>query len=219
MSIKEQCDLVRESLKNYPDVKVVVATKYMTVEQTEELVKNGFYEFGENRTDMFLEKYEHFKNNDKIKWHFFGVVQSRKIRDIVGKITCLHSLDRLSLAIELNKKLTKPLDCFVQVNISEEPNKQGIPANKVKAFIKQLEAYPNIHVVGLMCIAKLTFDETVLKKSFSKMQDLKEEIEEMNLDYAPCHELSMGMSNDYKLALKYGATTLRLGRIFLEGAK
>ena len=219
MSIEKQCELVRESLKNYPDVKVIAATKYMTIEQTEELVKNGFYEFGENRSDMFLEKYEHFKNNKNIKWHFFGVVQSRKIRDIVGKITCLHSLDRLSLAIELNKKLTSPLDCFVQVNISEEPNKQGIPANKVKAFVKQLAQYPNIRVVGLMCIAKLTFDEEVLRKSFRKMRDLKEEIEEMELPYAPCHELSMGMSNDYKIALEYGATTLRLGRIFLEGAK
>ena len=102
---------------------------------------------------------------------------------------------------------------------SEAANKQGIPANKVKAFIKQLAAYPNIRVIGLMCIAKLTFDEDVLRKSFRKMRDLKEEIEEMELPYAPCHELSMGMSNDYKIALEYGATTLRLGRIFLEGAK
>ena len=136
MGIKEQVEIVKESLKDYPDVKVVAATKYMTVEQTEELIKCGIKDFGENRTDMFLEKYEKLKGYKDVNWHFFGVVQSRKIRDIVGKVTCLHSLDRLSLAIELNKKLTKPLDCFVQVNISEEPNKQGIPANKVKTFIK-----------------------------------------------------------------------------------
>lgn len=219
MSIKEQCDLVKNSLVEYPNAKVVVATKYMTIEQTEELYKNGFREFGENRTDMFLEKYEYFKKYKDIKWHFFGVVQSRKIKDIVGKVSCIHSLDRLSLAIELNKKLTEPLDCFVQVNISDEPNKSGIPANKVKTFIKQLEQYQNIHIIGLMCIAKFTFDEDVLKKSFRKMQDLKEEIEEMELPYAPCHELSMGMSNDYKIALKYGASTLRIGRLFLEGEK
>ncbi len=219
MGIKEQAQYVRESLKDYPNVKIVAATKYMTVEQTEELIKCGFKDFGENRTDMFLEKYERLKDYKDINWHFFGVVQSRKIRDIVNKITCLHSLDRLSLAIELNKKLTKPLDCFIQVNISEEANKQGVPANKVKTFVKQLEAYPNIRVVGLMCIAKLTFDEDVLRKSFRKMRDLKEEIEEMNLSYAPCHELSMGMSNDYKIALEYGTTVIRLGRIFLQENK
>lgn len=217
MGIKEQVELVRESLKDYPNVKVVAATKYMSVEQTEELIKCGIKDFGENRSDMFLEKYEKLKEYKDVKWHFFGVVQSRKIKDIVNKISCLHSLDRLSLAIELNKKLTKPLDCFIQVNISDEPNKQGIPVNKVKTFVKQLEAYPKIHVIGLMCIAKMTFDEDVLHKSFRKMRDLKEEIEEMNLPYAPCHELSMGMSNDYKIALLYGATVVRLGRIFLIG--
>ena len=96
-------------------------------------------------------------------------VQTRKIRDIVNKVSCLHSLDRLSLASELNKRLEQPLDCFVQVNISEEPNKQGIPANKVKTFIKQLEKFDKIRVIGLMCIAQLTFDEEILIKSFQKM--------------------------------------------------
>ena len=216
MGIKEQVEIVKESLKDYPDVKVVAATKYMTVEQTEELIKCGIKDFGENRTDMFLEKYEKLKGYKDVNWHFFGVVQSRKIRDIVGKVTCLHSLDRLSLAIELNKKLTKPLDCFVQVNISEEPNKQGIPASKVKTFIKSLSKCQNIRVIGLMCIAKMTYDTEILEDSFAKMKKIKEDIEAMNLEYAPCHELSMGMSNDYKIALKYGATQIRLGRIFLS---
>lgn len=215
MGIKEQVAFVLESLKDYPDIEIIAATKYMTVEQTKEVVECGLTSLGENRTDMFLEKYEALKTNPHIRWHFFGVVQTRKIKDIANRIVCLHSLDRISLAIELDKKLHKPLDCFIQVNISEEVNKQGIPANKVKTFVKQLEAYPKIRVIGLMCIAKLTFDDDVLVKSFQKMQKIKEEIEKMNLPYAPCHELSMGMSNDYKIAVKYGATKIRLGRIFL----
>ncbi|HHZ11597.1 MAG TPA: YggS family pyridoxal phosphate-dependent enzyme, partial [Acholeplasmataceae bacterium] len=182
---------------------------------TKELVAAGITNLGENRTDMFQEKYEALKDNPDIKWHFFGILQTRKIREVANKIHCLHSLDKLSLAIELDKRLNSPLDCFVQVNISEEPNKSGVPVNKVKTFIKQLEKYPKIRVIGLMCIAKLTFDEDILKKSFAKMQKLKEEIESMNLPYAPCHELSMGMSNDYRIAVQYGATKVRLGRIFL----
>ena len=215
MGIKENVIKIQDTLKDYPNVKLVAATKYMNIEQTEELIKQGITDLGENRTDMFLEKYEALKDYD-VNWHFFGCVQTRKIRDIVNKISCLHSLDRLSLASELNKKLEKPLDCFVQVNISEEPNKQGIPANKVKTFVKQLEKFQNIRVIGLMCIAQLTFDEEVLVKSFSKMKKIQLEIEAMNLPYAPCHELSMGMSNDYLIAIKEGATCIRLGRIFLK---
>lgn len=215
MGLKEKVEEVRMTLKDHPNVKLIAATKYMTLEETKAIVEAGIKDLGENRTDMFLMKYNELKDNKDIKWHFFGVVQSRKIKDIANKIDCLHSLDRVSLAIELNKKLNEPLDCFIQVNISEEPNKQGIPANKVKSFVKQLESCPKIRVIGLMCIAKMTFDEEIIRKSFKKMKRLKEEIEELNLSYAPCHELSMGMSNDYKIALEYGTTMVRLGRLFL----
>ena len=180
-----------------------------------QLIEAGVKCIGENRAEIFLEKYEALKDYN-VEWHFFGVLQSRKIKDVVNKIDCLHSLEKLSVAIELDKKLEKPLDCFVQVNISEEPNKQGIPINKVKPFIKSLAKLQNIRVIGLMCIAKLTYDEEILDRQFSRMREAKEEIEAMNLDYAPCHELSMGMSNDYRIALRNGSTTIRIGRRFLS---
>ena len=206
---------VKESLKDYPNVKVVAATKYMTVDETKELVEAGIDEIGENRTDMFLEKYEALKGYN-IKWHFFGTVQSRKIKDVVNKIDCLHSLCKLPTAMELDSRLDKTLDCFIQVNISEDPSKSGIAPTKVKAFIKQLSMCKNIRVIGLMCIAKMTFEDEVLINEFSKMQKLQKEIESLGLDYAPCHELSMGMSNDYLIAVKYGSTCVRLGHIFME---
>lgn len=215
MSIKDQVELVKDSLKDYPHVDVIAATKYMDVAQTKELVAAGITSLGENRTDLFLEKYDALKDNPNLKWHFFGMLQTRKIKDVVNKIDCLHSLERISLAIELDKKLIKPLDCFIQVNISEEPNKQGIPINKVKSFIKQLEPFSKIRIIGLMCIGTFTFDQDVLRKEFQKMQKLQKEIESLKFANAPCHELSMGMSNDYKIALEYGATKIRLGRIFL----
>lgn len=215
MTIKEKVNKIKEELATYGNIKLVVATKYMTIEQTKEIVAAGIHDLGENRTDLFLEKYNALKD-DNINWHFFGVVQSRKVKDIVNRITCLHSLDRLAIAIELDKRLEKPLDCFIQINISEEANKQGIPLNKTKAFVKSLAKCSKIRIIGLMCIAKLTCEVDILKQQFEKMQKMQKEIEAMNLDYAPCHELSMGMSNDYKLALEYGATYIRLGRIFLE---
>lgn len=215
MDFKKKILEIEQETSKYENVKVIAATKYMNIDQTKELVKAGIKCLGENRTDLFLEKYEALKD-ENVEWHFFGVLQSRKIKDVANKIDCLHSLEKLSVAMELDKKLEKPLDCFVQVNISEEPNKQGIPLNKVKTFVKSLSKCTNIRVVGLMCIAKMTYDTEVLEDSFAKMKKMKDEIEAMNLDYAPCHELSMGMSNDYKIALKYGATCIRLGRIFLS---
>ncbi|MBQ7277131.1 MAG: YggS family pyridoxal phosphate-dependent enzyme [Bacilli bacterium] len=206
---------VKDSLKDYPNIKIVAASKYMTVEETRELVLAGIDEIGENRTDMFLEKYEAMKDLN-VKWHFFGTVQSRKIKDVVNKIDCLHSLCKLPTAMELDSRLDKTLDCYVQVNISEEPNKSGVAPAKVKAFIKQLSMCKNIRVIGLMCIAKMTFDDEVLISEFSRMQKLQKEIEDLQLDYAPCHELSMGMSNDYLIAVKYGSTCVRLGHIFME---
>lgn len=215
MRIKEKVAKIKEITDNYPNVKLVAATKYMTIDQTRELIEAGITDFGENRTDLFLEKYEALKDYH-INWHYFGVVQSRKVKDVANRIACLHSLDKISLAMELDKRLLKPLDCFVQVNISEEPNKQGIPITKTKAFIKSLDKCKNIRVIGLMCIAKLTADEQILRDQFSRMQKMQKEVEALNLDYAPCHDLSMGMSNDFQIALEYGATYIRLGRIFLE---
>lgn len=215
MSIKEQVALVKETLLSYPNVKIVAAAKYIGIDQTKELIDAGIYELGENRTDALLEKYDALKEH-KIVWHFFGTLQTRKVRDIINKIDYLHSLDSLSLANEINKRATKPLKCFVQVNISEEPNKSGIEAIKVKGFIKSLEKYPNIEVIGLMTIAKLTYDKELLAGYFKSMKKLRDEIIELGLPYAPCTELSMGMSNDYLIACEHGSTLVRLGRILLK---
>lgn len=216
MGVKEQLKKIKEDIKNYPNVKIVAATKYITVEQTKEVLEAGIKDLGENRTDSFLEKYEAYKQYDDITWHFFGVLQTRKVRSVIDKIDYLHSLDNLSLANEINKRRVTPLKCFVQVNISADPNKSGIDETKVIPFIKSLSKYENIEVVGLMTIAKFTYDEELLENYFKTMQSLKEEVRALNLPYAPCTELSMGMSNDYRYAVKYGATMIRLGRVLLS---
>ena len=183
MVIKEKVAEIREIINKYDNVKLVAATKYMNIEQTREIIEAGVTDLGENRTDLFLEKYEALKDYN-INWHFFGVLQSRKVKDVANRISCLHSLDRPSLAKELDKRLNNPLDCFVQINISEEPNKQGIPLSRTKAFVKSLKDCKNIRIIGLMCIGKLTADTDVLREEFSKMQKMQKEIEAMNLEYA-----------------------------------
>jgi len=215
MGIKEQVATVKQTLLKHPEVRIVAAAKYIGIEQTKELIDAGICELGENRTDSLLEKYDALKEYN-VSWHFFGTLQTRKVRDIIHKIDYLHSLDSLSLANEINKRATGILKCFVQVNISEEPNKSGLEAAKVKPFIKSLEKYPNIQVVGLMTIAKLSYDKELLAGYFKQMKKLQADIIALNLEYAPCCELSMGMSNDYLIAIEHGATIIRLGRILLK---
>lgn len=214
-SLKESIEKVRDSLKDYPEVKIVAATKYVGVDKTKELIENGIKDFGENRADAFLEKYEALIDQD-VTWHFFGVLQARKVRSIIDKIDYLHSLDSLSLASEINKRRKKPLKCFIQVNVSNDPNKSGLDESKVIQFVKSLGKYPNIEVVGLMTICKLTFDDDLLESYFKTMKELQQEVQDLELPYAPCTELSMGMSNDYLIAVKHGATMVRLGRILLN---
>ena len=215
MSLKENVAKVRESLKDYPNIKIVAATKYVDASVAKELIDLGITDLGENRSDAFLEKYEALKD-ENVTWHFFGVLQARKVRLIIDKIDYLHSLDSLSLASEINKRRKEPLKCFVQVNVSNDANKAGIDESKVTSFIKSLAKYPNIEVVGLMTITKLTFYEDLLDGYFTTMKKLQEEVQALNLPYAPCTELSMGMSNDYLIAAKDGATLVRLGRILFN---
>ena len=213
--IKQNVQKVLDSVSNYPNVTIVAATKYVDASIAKEIVQAGIKHLGENRTDAFLEKYELLKDED-ITWHFFGVLQTRKVRAVIDKIDYLHSLDSLSLASEISKRRRTPLNCFVQVNVSEDPNKSGISETKVISFIKSLEKYPNIKVIGLMTITKLTFDEDLLESYFRTMKELQTEVQALNLPYAPCTELSMGMSNDYLIAVKNGATFVRLGRILFN---
>lgn len=211
MGIREQVEKVKKSLVDYPNVKIVAATKYVGIDETREVVEAGIKDIGENRAESLLEKYEALSDLD-ITWHFFGVLQTRKVRSIIDKIDYLHSLDSYSTANEINKRRKEPLKCFVQVNISEESTKSGLDPSKVVNFIKGLSKYDKIEVVGLMTIAKLTFDDVLLENYFIRMRRLQDQIQALNLPYAPCTELSMGMSNDYLLAVKYGATMVRLGR-------
>jgi len=196
------------------DVTIVGITKYVDNDIAEELYASGITNLGENRADMFLEKYNEIST--KPIWHFVGTLQTRKVRDVINKIDYLHSLDRLSLAEEINKRADKKVKCFVQVNVAEEVSKHGLAKEDVIEFIKQISVYDKIEIVGLMTMAPLAADEMVIRSCFSKLRRLQEEVRNLSLIHAPCMELSMGMTNDYKIAIEEGATFVRLGRCLIE---
>ncbi len=204
---------VKELLEETSSKTIVAATKYVGVKEIKELVDLGIQHIGENRVQAFLEKYELLHDLD-IHWHFIGHLQSKKVKKMIQKIDYLHSLDRLSLADEIQKHRTLPLKCFIEVNISDESSKYGLNVRDVSSFCEKLQTYDKIHIVGLMGMAKLTDDREVIKQEFNKLVHLQEELnKELNLELK---YLSMGMSNDYKIAMECGATHLRLGSILFR---
>ena len=214
MSAENQVKLVKESLASHPDVRVIAAVKYFDIEKTKEIVEAGITDIGENRKDVFLEKYNALSDKN-ITWHYFGTIKipPRLNSNFIDSIDYLHSLDSIDLAnaIEKTRKKKEPLKCFVKVDVTG--GKSGLSETKVISFIKSLAKYPKIKVVGLMTVGKMTFDEELLISYYELMKELQKEIQDLNLEYAPCEHLSMGMSNDYKLAVEHGATMVRLGRI------
>lgn len=217
MSIKQQVEFVKNSLRDYPNVKVVAAVKYFDIEKTKEIVEAGITDIGETRKDSFIAKYEALKDMG-ITWHYFGVIKipPKLNNTFIDAIDYLHSLDSIDLANAINRtrKRKEPLKCFVQVNVSDNNNKSGLDETKVIPFIKNLSKYEKIEVVGLMTVAKYTYDDDLLISYYETMKELQSEIQSLNLPYAPCEYLSMGMSSDYLLAVKHGANVVRLGSIF-----
>ncbi|AMY05026.1 YggS family pyridoxal phosphate-dependent enzyme [Staphylococcus condimenti] len=198
-----------ESAENDTRPNVIAVTKYVTIERAKEAYDAGIRNFGENRLEGFQAKKEALPN-DAIM-HFIGTLQSRKVKEVIDNIDYLHALDRKSLAKEINKRATHTVNCFVQVNVSGEESKHGIALNEVNDFIEMLSQYENIRIVGLMTMAPFTEDEAQIRNVFKQLREKRDEINKLNLDYAPCTELSMGMSNDYEIATEEGATYVRIG--------
>lgn len=205
-------DDIDEFLKTIP-VNVVAATKYVDSASMRELYKHGVNNFGENRVEPFLEKYEELKDLD-IRWHFIGHLQRNKCKLIINKIDCLHSLDSLELAKMIDKERTSPLDVFIEVSINLEENKNGVDFHKIDEFMEEVLKYKNINVVGFMMMAIKADTHEDLLKQFKALAYLKERTEKkfnISMPY-----LSMGMSNDYNEAIEAGATHVRLGRILWQ---
>jgi len=195
--------------RNPSEVKIIAVTKYVTVQRAEEAVEAGNIHLGENRDEGLQEKWDTL--GERAIWHFIGTLQSRKVKNIIDKVSYIHSLDRISLAVEINKRATRKIPCFIQVNVSKEESKHGISAESVINFIKELKPFENIQIVGLMTMAPLTEDENIIRHTFRGLKQLQQDVQALKLEYAPCQELSMGMSNDYEIAVEEGATFVRIG--------
>ena len=203
--IVETCEKVG---RNVEEVNLVAVTKYVSDARVEEAIEAGITDFAENRPQNYVERKDKYSNKT---WHLIGSLQTRKVRDVINKVDYFHALDRDSLAKEIEKRAEKEIKCFVQVNVSGEDSKHGLTSEQAIDFIRSLEQYSKIKVVGLMTMAPFVEDEEILRNCFRKLRELRDEVKGLDLSYAPCEFLSMGMSNDYKIAIEEGATHIRVG--------
>jgi PLP dependent protein len=207
LKIRKSCERAGRPLK---EVHLIAVTKYVSPKTAREALDCGVTHLGENRIEGLLEKQE-MMGREAATWHFIGSLQTRKVKEVLPHIDYLHSLDRLSLAEEIEKRADHPINCFVQVNVSGETSKHGLSLKDVKPFIEDLGKFQKIKIVGLMTMAPFTEDKTQLRTVFKQLKECQNEIQMMDWPYAPCRDLSMGMSNDFDIAIEEGATYIRVG--------
>lgn len=211
------------------EIELIAVTKYVGVEQTQQVLGAGIVHLGENRWQDASEKWNAITETNwdgsmdhspagQAVWHFIGSLQTNKVKDVVGKFTYIHSLDRLSLAQAIEKRaeqLDIVVPCFIQVNVSGEESKHGLQPEELGSFVKELAVYSHIKPVGLMTMAALDSDGEQSRPVFRGLRQLRDELNKSAILPEPITGLSMGMSGDFEVAVEEGATWLRLGTVLV----
>jgi len=214
-NISEIENRIKETLakKNrFDDVTLIAVSKTQPVEKIQEVLDLNHLDMGENKVQELMDKMAIL--GDIPRYHMIGHLQTNKVKYIADKIHLIHSLDRISLAKEINKRAkasNRLIDCLVQVNIAKEDTKYGLYKDDVIPFIEQLLTFEHIKVKGLMTIAPFTEDEKVLRETFRGLYNLKEDIIKRGYGEISMDVLSMGMTNDYEIAIEEGSNMIRVG--------
>jgi len=210
--VKEE--IIRSALKSQRDpndIQLIAVSKTRSINKIDLANELGITDFGENRVQELERKIGMRPNYN---WHMIGSLQSNKVKYIIDKVALIHSLDRKSLAKELEKRAKRNdmvINTLVQVNISGEDSKSGILPKNAFEFFEYLKSKPNINVLGLMTMAPHTQNEKLLREVFSGLRKLKIKLNKKFFNENKLKHLSMGMSNDYEIAIEEGSTMVRIG--------
>lgn len=218
--IKENLEEVKERIKlaanqagrAEKDVKLITVTKTVDVDRIKAALSFGAYDIGENRVREILDKYDYLSNS--ARFHLIGHLQTNKVKYIIDKVDLIHSVESFSLVEEIDKrakKAEKVQNILIEVNISGEESKFGIKPEAAKEFVYKAAEFENVKVCGLMTVAPFGASEAELGRIFSSMRNLSYDIEKEKIQSAEMKELSMGMTGDYEIAVKEGATMVRIG--------
>ncbi|MBQ4630656.1 MAG: YggS family pyridoxal phosphate-dependent enzyme [Clostridia bacterium] len=220
MSIKDNLSVIRKNIKtacektgrNPDEVLVLAVTKTRSADEINEAISLGITDIGENRVQELMSKYDDVDKN--VRWHIIGHLQSNKVKYIADKVSMIHSVESLKLATEIDRqceKIGKVMDILIEVNSGEE-NKDGVNPDEVFSLIENIIALKHVRIRGLMTMAPLGAPENVLREVFSALKKLSVDISNKKYDNVSMEYLSMGMSDDYAIAVEEGSTVIRPGR-------
>ena len=207
MSIEKQISIIKNEIKDKADL--VAVSKTRSIQEIQEAYNSGQLKFGENRVQEIVDKQSKLPNN--IEWHMIGHLQKNKVKYIAKFINLIHSVDRISLAKEIDKhakKENRRIDCLIQLKISKEESKFGLQIEDFKSFYESLQNYKNLNFIGLMGMASFTDDNELIDKEFKKIKKI---YDDMVLIDSRFKVLSIGMSDDYNIAIENGSNMIRVG--------
>lgn len=199
--------------KTLDDITVIAVTKTVDYKRANEAIEAGLNNLGENRVQEFMNKYEQMDNSN-INWHIIGHLQTNKVKYIINKVKLIHSLESLSLAEEINKRSKQNgvvTEVLIELNIGEEESKFGIKNNELIDFIKSVENLEYIKIVGLMTVAPYAENKEDVRWVFKEMKNLYDVVSNMSFKNVQMKYLSMGMTNDYDVAIEEGSNVIRIG--------
>lgn len=219
-SIRDNLDQIRARIddactssgRNPADVRLVAVSKVKPAELIDEAFAAGQQLFGESYVQEFRDKEADV--NSPVEWHFVGALQSNKVKYLSGKVALIHSVDRLSLAKEINrqwKKIDAVAPILLQVNVGDENSKAGCTITELPALARKIAALPHLSIRGLMCLPPYFDDPEQVRPFFQQLRELATMIEDEQIPGVRMQELSMGMSSDFEVAIEEGATLVRIG--------
>ena len=225
--IRERLEVVRgrvaEALgasgRGADEVRILVASKYYAPEQMAALAGAGVELLGENKAEDLLRKQEEFE--DAFEWHFIGHLQRRKAKDVVARVTLIHSVDSVRLVEELAKRAPEEgVEVLVQVNVSGQESKYGVEESEVEPLLEAAaRSEGRVRARGFATLAPLVERVEDVRYVFAKLRAIRDTLEISWSPHFDLSELSMGMSNDYRIAVEEGATIIRIGRALIEEAE
>jgi pyridoxal phosphate enzyme (YggS family) len=210
--IKKNIQEAQKSPFAAKEVLLLAVTKTVDPLRINEAVAWGITAVGENRVQELQKKFDQVEKN--VKWHLIGHLQTNKVKYIIDKVALIHSLDSVSLAKEINKRagqIGRRMPVLVQVNVADEETKFGIAPEETIDFIKEVSVMPNIHIQGLMTIGPLVSEPEEVRPVFRRLRELRDEVSSQGFPGVEMNYLSMGMTNDYRVAIEEGANIVRVG--------
>ncbi len=198
--------------RNSQEIKLIAVTKTVDPESINLAFKFGLKDFGENRVQELLKKFEYI--NPEANFHMIGHLQTNKVKYLIDKVKSIHSIDSIKLAREVDKRFgleNKSIEALIQIHTAKEETKFGIAPDELEDFLSEAQNLKNIKFKGLMTIGTLTDDEKEIRRCFSTLRNLRDTYSHFKSDNIDLRELSMGMTSDFEIAIEEGSTIVRIG--------